>query len=421
MTNQQINDSGRRDSESKPEDHRCAPASVLDRAVTLVFMAFIWLPLLTMVVFPTSESSAENRELAKFPGTHGTEISRTQLEEYVKDHLGFRTTFVNAHNQVKLVAFKAVNEKVIAGKDDWLFINNGRVVSAYTGDLKCTPQVVASWRQTLKQRAEYLEQRDIPYGFIAVPDKQFIHPEHLPDSIRRGTECYTDRLLQGISDDVNVISLFDALHSAKDQGDLFYKRDTHWNGRGTAVGFKAIISRLSQFVPGFENEVPCELEIVVREDFPRKNDLGKLIGCGPLPQPTIYAAPVQQNAKRTDPPSKYVALEEYYKKETRAIEVYANDSERVRGRRLVMFHTSFSHGTLNRLLAEHFERAVFVRHSPKHFLAFHKLLIDEEQPTLVLNEIPTRYLTRNPATAYRTEEWSNPSIQIASEGESQRR
>ena len=393
----------------------------MDRVVTWMFLGCIWLPLLLMIFFPSLNSNRENRTLAKFPGTDGTKISFHQLDQYLTDHLGLRSVFIDAHNRIKLAAFRTTKQKVLLGKDEWLFYNAGQTVAAFTGEIACTAEIKDRWRRTLQQRADYLGRLNIPYGFIAVPDKQFVYPEKMPDNICQSeTGGYTETLLRELSDDVNVITLLEALHSAKQQGQVYYPRDTHWNGRGMAAGFQAVIEQLAEFVPGFTSEKPCQLEIVVREKLNRCQGLSDLIGDQPEPQPTILAFPTKPNAILINTPGPYNQLEEYYQKKKGAVQGYVNDSERVRGRRLVMFHTSFSIGCMRPLMAEHFERAVFIRHTPEHFLAFHKSLIEQEKPTLVLNEIPTRYLTLDPTTAYCADDWSDAPFRITSQNRDRR-
>lgn len=378
----------------------------LDRVVTWMFLGCIWLPLLLMIFFPSLNSNRENRALAPFPGTGGTKISFQQLDEYLTDHLGLRSVFIEAHNRLKLAAFRTTDQKVLFGQDDWLFYNAGATVAAFTGDIVCTAEDKERWCRTLQQRADYLAQRDIPYGLIAVPDKQFVYPEKMPHNVvQEAGHGYTDTLLQAIGEEVNVITLLEALHSAKVQGQVYYPKDTHWNGRGMAAGYQALIEQLTDMVPAFAEETPCPLEIVTLEDCPRCQGLDNLVGGQTTIQPTILAVPNRANARLAATPQEYLQLEEYYQQKEGAIQVYVNPSEHVQGRRLVMFHTSFSIGCIRSLLAEHFERAVFIRHSPPHFLAFHKSLVEQEKPTLVLNEIPTRYLTLDPTTAYCHQDW----------------
>ncbi|MFC1757448.1 hypothetical protein ACFL2H_01595 [Planctomycetota bacterium] len=379
-----------------------------DHVATYAFMAALWVPLIAMLAAPNRESTVENRQLAKFPGIDGAEISRAQLGNYLKDNLGFRGEFVRAHNAIKLAAFgSATTRKVVVGKDGWLFINMPGALPAYSGDIPLTDRIVSNWQTTLTQRADYLAKKDIPYGFIVVPDKHFVYSEYLPSGIARHPDgSYNEQLLSKLEKSFNVIQIFDALATSKKNGDLYYARDTHWNGRGAAAGYESILRQIGEFVPALKEECPCKYRVKVIEGSVRNNDLDRLIGSESAnPQPKVFSFPQEAKSKIVATPEEYLDLEDEYRKRQRSVVVYDNPDERVRGRRIVMFHTSFTEGPLRTLLAEHFERAVFVRHPSKHMLAFHKLLIEREHPTLVINEIPTRYLALNPVTAYRTEEW----------------
>ncbi len=389
-------------------DHSNFRSGRYDRIVSIAFMTSIWLPLLVMLLPSNTQLTVENRELAKFPGVGGAKISRTQFENYLNDNLGFRSQFVRTHSVVKS-KFRASNRRVIVGKNDWLFVRTPTTVRNYNGELVPQKEEIEKWRRTLAQRADYLAERDIHYGFIAVPDKPFIYPEYLPDAMtRKPGGSHAERLLTRLDQDFHVIQLFDELLAAKEAGELYYPRDTHWNGRGISAAYEAIIANVGQFVPEFASEQPCDHQVNVLHDQPHKNDLGRLIGSvSEAPVPKIYAVPRRPRARLVAVPERYIELEDYYSKHKRAVAIYENPSPRVKGRRLVMFHTSFSEGALRGLLAEHFERTIFIRHTPKHVLAFHKRIIEEANPMLVLNELPTRYLTRNPTVAYRVEEWND--------------
>ena len=397
------------------QDHSNFRSRRFDRIVSIAFMASIWLPLLVMLLTTNSSGTDEYRELAKFPGIGGAEISRTQFTNYLNDNLAFRSQFIRTHSIVKS-KFHASNCRVIYGKNDWLFIRTPTTLRNYNGEFVPQKDDIDKWRRTLAQRADYLAARDIHYGFVAIPDKPFVYPEFLPAAMKRKPGgSHAERLLASLDQEFHVIQLFDGLLAAKGTGELYYPRDTHWNGRGISVGYEAIIAQLGTFVPDLADEKPCEHKVNVLRNKPHKNDLDRLVGSNSESSvPKVYAMPRRPRASLVSVPERYIDLEDYYSKNKRAVAIYENPSPHVKGRRLVMFHTSFSEGALRGLLAEHFERAVFVRHTPKHVLAFHKRIVEETNPTLVLNEIPTRYLATNPTVAYRVEEW-NAGSRIAAQ------
>lgn len=395
----------------KPYD-KSLRSSRFDRVFVIGFLGLIWLPFVGLFVdLDPTPNVNENRRLASLPGTNGVRLSRTNLRAYFKDHIGFRNALVQTHGAIKLTAFRsATTSDVIVGKDGWLFNNLPLTVDAYTGELECNEESVGKWRSTLVQRGDYLAKKQIAYGIVLVPDKQFIYPEFLPDAIAQNSSgSYTERLIRQLHQpNVRVIELFAALRKAKPDGELFYCGDTHWNGRGIVAGYKAVLRQLGTILPALADDRLCNYEVVTNERVAGQNELYRLIGVESVEkEPRIHAKVVAPNAEPVTPPQAYLELEPDYAKKKNAIVAYSNPSPAVAGRKLVMFHTSFSIGPLRSLLAEHFERCVFVRHSRDHVLAFHKFIVESEHPSIVLNEIPTRYLTVDPTLAYRKSEWSD--------------
>jgi len=149
------------------------------------------------------------------------------------------------------------NPQVLLGLDDWLFYINpkeGDSLEDYRRNDPLTKEQLSSWKNVLETKYRWLKQQGIPYVFVIVPDKYSIYPEYMPKHIRQvGKQTRLDQLIDYMKDsEVPVLDLRPALLQAKQQGQLFYKTDTHWNDFGAAIAQYEIIRSMQKFYPNID-------------------------------------------------------------------------------------------------------------------------------------------------------------------------
>lgn len=141
--------------------------------------------------------------------------------------------------------------QVIIGKNDWLYLGDKYAktitinrLGANFKDVKAIRNIglaTKSWEQWLRLKGVG------SFQIMLGADKSTVYPEFLPDWIQPVTYSATDTLLANVSQGLYVDTR-PALIAAKSQfsESLYYKTDTHWNGLGAWVGFRAFSMALAR-------------------------------------------------------------------------------------------------------------------------------------------------------------------------------
>ncbi|MCB0736134.1 MAG: hypothetical protein KDC92_01380 [Bacteroidetes bacterium] len=255
--------------------------------LAIVFLVFISWPTITFFNKKKDETSqSENRMLAKMPrikdgraivyGSKGTTEYKLDtfpdlFNQFWNDNFGTRDRLIKAHHLFKAnyLQTSPVPEKVIVGKDGWLFMK-GKPYECNSGKNKFTAKELASGLKLHQQRAKIMAEKDIPVYFFVAPNKHRIYGEHLPNSIVRLTDSIQVEQLNTLfakHDNIHFIDLAPGLISAKEQGRLYHKTDNHWNDLGGYFAYQQIMEVIKteisneHYIPLSEfNVVPKNVE-----------------------------------------------------------------------------------------------------------------------------------------------------------------
>ena len=105
------------------------------RALVVLFVAVLWLPLVGMAVYPErNPQSGEARRTAPFPrialDVAAVNEFPSAFEAYFADRLGFRSLLVRLASVIRVKYLGvSTDERVLLGKDGWLFMVMGPVPS----------------------------------------------------------------------------------------------------------------------------------------------------------------------------------------------------------------------------------------------------------------------------------------------------
>jgi alginate O-acetyltransferase complex protein AlgJ len=229
------------------------------KTLTVLFILIICMPSAKMIFSPAADwSKAEKRKLAVRPDAPRSLLQIpgffSGLETYLSDHFGYREYLINRyHREMKKRFGKFGKESnVLLGRDGWYFYAAEAQIEDYTGQLKLSENQLQSWVAERQRRALWCRQRGIEYLLVVPPEKQNIYPEFFPKNIApsKGTSRFEQ--LTAFLETAPLPYLLDLsrpLRAAKGDKDLFYKTDTHWNLRGSFIGFTAILEALRQRFP----------------------------------------------------------------------------------------------------------------------------------------------------------------------------
>jgi alginate O-acetyltransferase complex protein AlgJ len=319
----------------------------------------------------------ENRVLASppklptdFPSLH---TFFQKLNDYLQDSFPLRGQAIGGLNFVRYLAGYSSLSKVVAGKDGWLFYDDGSHMAQGRGTLRYSPEVLAEWMRGLEQRLEYARQRGGSYYVLPAPHQETIYPEKLPDWLPAEPTTDVDQILEaarakGID---QIVDARPALVAAKASRAVYGPFDIHWNGNGAYIAYRALMGRISRDYP--------DLAPLPQSNFKSRmaelDGLARMLGIGNFvenEQPTYATSPIH-DAKRTT----FLTA----RKDWAAPQILETNS--ASGRTLLLIRDSFSNELVT-LLKPHFQKMIVVHVDDDG--SFRKDLIERYRPDITVVE-----------------------------------
>jgi hypothetical protein len=169
-------------------------------------------------------------------------IDTTKKELFSTDRLEAYTNYL----AYKVFKISLVNQNVIPGKDNFLFLGNSfdNVLDKTTGKFRPDKSEIHLWTEKLKKLQDWYEDKDIKFTFVIAPNKHSIYKDKLPDWLSYYGKTITDDIVNvSLQKDINIVDLRPALLKySNDENPIYWKTDTHWNQKGGAIAFEEVIS-----------------------------------------------------------------------------------------------------------------------------------------------------------------------------------
>ena len=226
----------------------------------------------------------EKRALADLPAWPNSASTlkdfRLGIDRYVADRFPARPYLIGGLNRLRLLAGVSGSERVIVGRDGWLFFNNDSLNVA-RGDPALADAEARAWLQGLAGRTEALRARGITYLVVSAPLKETIYPGfgpswyHGPNPNRASVVLTHMAAKSGAGE---MLNLYDAVAEPTHWGLKTYSRhDTHWTGLGAYQGYAAIMARLHELGAG---EAPRSLSefVLLPSSRYQPRDLALMLG-----------------------------------------------------------------------------------------------------------------------------------------------
>lgn len=218
---------------------------------TAIFMLIAMLPFVCMT-FYKADNSGELRELAdKAEIIKENKLNKefgSDFDAYFGDHFAFRSELVDANATLKMKLFNtSAEEKVITGKDGWLFYTE--TLGDYSGTAALSDGTISRIAYIIKMESDYARENGQGYVFFVAPNKNTIYPEMMLSYYGKTSEkTNLDRLNEKLASlGVSVLDMKQVLLDAKKDGRmLYYKYDSHWNLYGAMIGYNAILDAIEK-------------------------------------------------------------------------------------------------------------------------------------------------------------------------------
>lgn len=225
------------------------------------------------------------------------------LENYCRNHSGFREWLIRAYNQYLWSCFKETsNATVVCGKDGWLFEETHvrdyyeSLMYKYADDNDKMRKIFETEVQRFKKVQELLEEHNIHLFLVIAPSKDAIYPEYLPKNATYlrpdGLHAYDYYKKRFDETGVNYIDFVSFFRNVKDSVDypLFPSCGTHWSNIASVYAFDSILRYME--VLGNQNLINLDIgERCQAETRDPDNDLEIILNLAfPIKsRPNIYA------------------------------------------------------------------------------------------------------------------------------------
>jgi len=351
-------------------------------ALMAVFASFLFLPMMGNILGLAPKSHLDEKRkravkpelvfnaqtIPEYPG---------RFEKYFNDCFGFRDTLIYWHNYVTFFWLgSSPSEKVIVGKQGWLFYNDPSLLLDYRRRHPFPQSRLDLMERYLTLLKRWTDERGINLMFLIPPNKHSVYPEFMPDHITRGNETPNRIAFVKLCSqlDVTVADLSDTILTAKKREQVYYRFDTHWNHAGLYEAYRQSMTLLAKSYPDLSFQPKRLFSEHAKKRGP--NDLAALMGLGDdLTESCVDLVP--PNAAKT-------RLTHSQGKGIGSRYIYETHNEKLP--RAMFCGDSFGMGLVP-FLNRHFRRFTVV-----WSYNFEPGKIEEEQPDLVMYEFLERFL-----------------------------
>ena len=215
----------------------------------------------TLVFGPAG--AAANEKVAEFPALKTEEgINKdffADLQKYVNDRFFLRQKLITLDRRLSNALGASGEDKVIAGKDGWLFFAD--TLGDFTGTNPMSSRELFSAASNVALMDEYCRKTGREFTFIVAPNKNSLYGEFMPDygvTAKTSNVKTFHNLLQQLG--VSYVDLFAAFGEVEEP--LYFAHDSHWNSKGAALGadlINAAFGASTDYFGGdFSSAVPHE-------------------------------------------------------------------------------------------------------------------------------------------------------------------
>lgn len=186
-----------------------------------------------------NEAAAPVPRLTRYDGSFNTELP-DELRDYVGKGFFPRLEAITAWDTLCAALFQtSANDDVLIGPDGWLFY--GAAVNDISGAAQMTDREIWCCARSLALMQEYAASRGARLLFVSPCGKYTLYPAHAPSYVTVAEGSNRERLYDALADmGVESVDLYDVFTAADEE--LYWKWDSHWNGRGAALAADAILA-----------------------------------------------------------------------------------------------------------------------------------------------------------------------------------
>lgn len=223
------------------------------RLVNILFLNVIILIVMQGLInfdYFSKESKDENRVLADFPKLSPFhEDFAEKTDRYIDDRVGMRIQAGKAYSYIAKNDYD-FNQRVVEGRDGWLFYNDENDDYDYfSGIKKFKQENIEKVIKTIKENKEFCDKNGMKLIIAIPPNKSTVYPEYYNRYVNKvdNSNNYLE-LRKIINENFNIplIMPLEHLIEGKEEYQLYYKTDTHWTRAGAYLFYKDIAKNIKK-------------------------------------------------------------------------------------------------------------------------------------------------------------------------------
>lgn len=276
----------------------------------------------------------------------------TMLKSLTAGFSGFDENFpgkvhlISTFNHLRYSMGDKVFSEVLVGKDGWLEYTLNRNLEDYQNALTI-PGEMESIHQKLDMLNKELASRGITLVVVVAPNKATIYSDKISEKLEKISKKSRLEIFLELTRQTHssyVVDLRPALMQARQNHQLYYKTDTHWNSLGAFIAYQEIMNSVSQDYPELQ---PYGLDqFQWKETNPTVLDLARVIGADFIKESRIELKP------KFYPTS-------YLRKISSQSDAYISWGYGGQEKTLLMYNDSFG-AALQNFLQYHFKEAIYI-------------------------------------------------------------
>lgn len=209
-------------------------------AFTALLLLLCLLPSLGMLLPAQEGEAGGNQALSRAPALRDAEgrwnpSYLSQMQDYAGDNFYLRQEMITAWSALNAQVLRSsITEDVLLGTDGWLYFAD--TLPDYAGLDPMSDRELFSAARNLSLMAEYCESQGARFLFTVAPNKNSLYPERMPGLTASCEPHDAERLEAELARwglNANYLDLFSLFRGQEET--LYFKTDSHWNGKGAAL------------------------------------------------------------------------------------------------------------------------------------------------------------------------------------------
>jgi len=289
---------------------------------------------------------------------------------------------INIYTNARLQLGDQVYNRSVVGDDDWINLTDGYAMTGYQNVSPLLPAEMENIYRSLDDFRSHVTDQGGVFLFVVSPDKQTIYPEHVPPEILREDGLSRLDQLMDYFDSVDakfpILDLRPVLVNGRNEYQVYYATDTHWNPIGALLAYDAIIYSLQLDFPGLSPHTLSDFEISM--DDPSLFNMSRIVGSDILVERPVILKPKFQ--------SRSVEFAFEIPSQNGSMQLYFSHTNDTNAPTALVFNDSFF-DALRPFVSENFSSVDYVNHVAAASSSYYAWY-DQILPDIVIFEVTER-------------------------------